>query len=103
MNVNYLEFISEMSLKEMKIFKIVKYVQLNNIDQKLAYFNLTPSVNTDRTKGKVKNTEESRISVGKINNIIQFLLEFGRFDEKRQVLLLKWNEDKKGSIKILCL
>lgn len=44
-----------MSIKEMKIFKIVKYVQLNNIDQKLAYFNLGPSVNTDKSKGKVKN------------------------------------------------
>lgn len=39
----------------MKIFKIVKYVQLNNIDQKLAYFNLSPSINTEKTKAKVKN------------------------------------------------
>jgi hypothetical protein len=43
-----------MALKEMKIFKIVKYIQLNNIDQKLAYFNTNNTSAIDKSNKKVK-------------------------------------------------
>lgn len=63
----------------MKIFKIVKYIQLNNIDQKLAYFNSKETV-VDKGKPKTNKEQEKKISVAKINNILQFLIEFARFD-----------------------
>jgi hypothetical protein len=41
-----------MAIKELKIFKIVRYVQLNNLDQKLAYFNSNEGVSIDKSKQK---------------------------------------------------
>ena len=57
----------------MKIFKIVKYIQLNNLDQKLAYFNSKDAV-IDKSKPKANREQEKKISVAKINNILQFLI-----------------------------
>lgn len=59
-------------MKELKIYKIMKYIQLNNIDQKLAFFNSNPS----SLNKKGKNEPNSKISVGKINNILNFINEF---------------------------
>ena len=57
----------------MKIFKIVKYIQLNNLDQKLAYFN-SKETTADKSKPKANREQEKKISVAKINNILQFLV-----------------------------
>lgn len=90
-----------MTIKEMKILKIIKYIQLNNLDQKLSYFNCNQVSINNKAKSKLNKMEEKNISVTKINNILHFLLEFASFDEKRQVLLVKWIDSK--SLKILCL
>lgn len=87
MQMKYLDFVIELGVKEMKIFKIVKYIQLNNLDQKLAYFN------TKEVKLKDRK-EESKISVSNINGILTFLVEFNRFNEENQILLLKWEDLK---------
>ncbi len=64
-----------MSIKELKILKIIKYIQLNNLDQKLSYFNSNQPVMIDKNKPQAKAVlENKKISVAKINSILQFLL-----------------------------
>lgn len=63
-----------MSIKEFKILKIIKYIQLNNLDQKLSYFNCKQANSNVKFKSKINLINENKISVTKINNILQFLL-----------------------------
>lgn len=71
-----------MGLKDIRIQKIIKYIELNNIDKKLAYFN---------SSNQPAKRISPIISPSAVNSILSFILSFVNFKQDNQVLLLKWS------------
>lgn len=80
--MKYIDFLLKMGLKDIRIQKITKYIELNNIDKKLAYFN---------SNSLPSKPPQPTITPAAINSILSFILSFVGFKQHCQVLLLKWS------------
>jgi Rad3-related DNA helicase len=96
--LSYIDFFLKLALKEISIHKIRRYFELNSLDKKLAYFNAK-----DQLPKKGSPYTPGKISTGVINRVLNFISEFTNFDEKAQLLILKWNDGRREVLKIMCL
>lgn len=96
--MSWLEFLLELNLSNIKIQRIKKYVEMHNLDQKLADHEL-PSLRKSTT------TDPSRLTAATVNRVIGFFSKLvTSTDLEESVVIIKAAEKRElTKVKVQCL